>query len=169
MHIRKAKAKDAKGIIEVNIKTWITTYSGIIPQEVLNNKEQTIKESIKKCEETVEKDDNVLVAIKNAKVVGIASYGKARAVNKEKTGELYSIYVLKDYQGQGIGEQLFKKVKNILYDKGYNEMVVTCLKQNPYNKFYKKMGGEIIKVINSNICGFEMEENLIHFKNLHNM
>ena len=91
MYIRKAKAKDAKGIIEVNVKTWITTYSGIIPQEVLNNKEQTINESIKKCEETVEKDDNVLVAIENEQVVGIASYGKARAVNEGKTGELYSI------------------------------------------------------------------------------
>ena len=169
MYIRKAKAEDAKGIIEVNVKTWITTYSGIIPQEILNNKEQTINESIKKCEETVEKDDNVLVAIENEKVVGIASYGKARAVNEENTGELYSIYVLKDYQGKGIGEQLFKKVKNILNEKGYQEIVVTCLKQNPYNKFYKKMGGKVIKVVNSNICGIQMEENLIQFKNLHNM
>ena len=164
MYIRKAKSTDAKGIIEVNVKTWLTTYSGIMPQGILDHKKQTINESIKQCEATVEKDDNVLVALENEQIVGIASYGKAKSSENESTGELYSIYVLKDFQGRGIGEKLFKEVTNILSNTGYKEMVVTCLKQNPYNKFYKKMGGEIIKVINSNIFGVELEENFIHFK-----
>ena len=38
MIIRKAKSSDDKGIIEVNTKTWITTYSGIIPDEILEKK-----------------------------------------------------------------------------------------------------------------------------------
>ena len=35
--------------------------------------------------------------------------------------------------------------------------------KNPYNKFYKKMGGKITKKIKSNIYGTILEENLIEF------
>lgn len=164
MKIRKAKSKDAKGIIEVNVKTWLTTYSGIMPQEVLENKVATMKESIKICEETVEKDDNVLVAIEDEKIVGIVSYGKGKAIDNEQTGEIYSIYVLKEYQGKNIGKQLFIAAKKVLEEKGYKEFIVTCIKQNPSNKFYEKMGGKIVNTIKSNIFGTEIEENLIKFK-----
>ena len=68
MIIRKAKSTDAKGIIEVNVKTWCTTYSNIMPKEVLQNKIDNMEESIKLCETTVEKDDNVLVAIEEKKL-----------------------------------------------------------------------------------------------------
>jgi len=163
MEIRKAKASDARGIIDVNVKTWCTTYTNIIPNEILQHRVDAMEESIKKCEQTVEADDNVLVAIQNEKIVGIASYGKTKTLSDESAGELYSIYVLKEYQGQGIGEQLFNKIKNILKNNGYKKIVVTCIKENPYNKFYQKMGGKIIDVIISNICGLELEENLIIF------
>lgn len=164
MKIRKAKSKDAKEIIEVNVKTWITTYKGMIPDRILQIKMDTIEESTKICEETVEKDDNVLVAVEDEKIVGIVSYGKARAINDSTTGEIYSIYVLKEYQGKNIGKKLFKAAKDILNKEGYKNLIVTCIKQNPYNEFYKKMGGKIIKVIKSNIFDVEIEENLIRFE-----
>lgn len=163
MNIRKAKSSDAKDIINVNVKTWCTTYKGIIPDSILQHKLDTMDESIKKCEETVEKKDNVLVAEYDNKVVGIVSYGKAKVVDDDMSGEIYSIYVLDEYQGKKIGKELFLAAKDILIQKGYNKIVLTCIKQNPSNAFYKKMGGNVIDKVVSNIGGAEIEENLIEF------
>lgn len=163
MKIRKAKSKDAEGIIKVNVKTWLTTYSGIMPDSVLKKKIETMEESVRICKETVEKNNNVLVAIEDEEIVGIVSYGKGKTIEDELTGEIYSIYVLKEYQGKHIGKQLFTAAKKILEENGYKEIIVTCIKQNPSNKFYEKMGGKIVTTIKSNIFGTEIEENLIKF------
>jgi ribosomal protein S18 acetylase RimI-like enzyme len=163
MEIRKARASDAREIIEVNVKTWCTTYSGIMPEEVLKKRVDSIEESIKKCEATVEQKDNSLVAIEDNKVVGIVSYGKSKVMDEINTGEIYSIYVLKEYQGRHIGEGLFVAANKVLKEKGYEKMALTCITQNASNKFYMKMGGKIIKVIKTNILGAELEENLILF------
>ena len=166
MEIRKAKSSDAKEIIEVNVKTWLTTYSGIMPEQALKNKVDNMEESIKKCEKTVEDDDNVLVAIKDGKIVGVVSYGKSRFTNdNENAGEIYSLYVLKEYQRQGIGKKLFFVAKNILNRQGYKNIIVTCIVENPANEFYKKIGGKKKETIKSNIYGIQMYENLIKFDN----
>lgn len=163
MEVRKAKASDAREIIEVNTKTWCTTYFGIIPDEILQKRVDTIEENIKKCEATVEQKDNVLVAIEENKVIGMISYGKSKVSDEINTGEIYSIYVLKEHQGKHIGEKLFLTAKKILKEKGYKKMVLTCITENCSNGFYMKMGGKIINVIKSNIFGAELEENFISF------
>ena len=100
MIIRKAKSSDAREIIEINIKTWNTTYKGIIPDYVLKQREMLKEESIKKCEKTVELRDNVLVIEYDNKMVGVVSYGKAKLTDKEDYGEIYSLYVLNEYHGK---------------------------------------------------------------------
>lgn len=163
MEIRKAKASDARGIIEVNVKTWCTTYSNIMPKEILQKRIDSMEESIKKCEATIEQKDNTLVAIEDNKIVGMIRYGKSKVIDEITTGEIYSIYVLEKYQGRNIGKELFLAASNILKEKGYKNIAVTCITKNNSNKFYIKMGGKIIKVIKSNIMGVELEENLILF------
>ncbi len=163
MEIRKAKTSDARGIIEVNVKTWCTTYSDIMPPEILQNRIDTIEDSIKKLEDKLGKKDNILVAIIDNKVVGIVSYGESKIIKKETTAEILYIYVLKEYQGKNIGKSLFLSAKNVLKEEGFEKMVVKCITNNPSNKFYVKMGGEIIDIIKSNIYDFEFEENVINF------
>ena len=163
MEIRKALKKDSRGIVECNVKTWITTYTGIIPDSILQNRLDNIEDSIKKCEANIEEKDNVFVAIEDEKVVGIVSFGKSKILEEEITGEIYWLYVLNEHHGKRIGEKLFKKAQDELKNTGYKKMLVTCIKQNPSNNFYIKMGGKIIDVINSDICGAKLEENLIVF------
>lgn len=163
MKIRKAKSTDAKDIIEINIKTWYSTYKGIVPDEYLKEKEESKEKNIKKCQETVEEKDNVLVAEYDNQVVGIVSYGKAKLMNDKNYGEIYSLYVLDDYQGKDVGKELFFAAKEQLIKKGYSKLVLSCIKSNPSNGFYKRMGGRVVEVIISNIGGKEIEENVIIF------
>lgn len=163
MIIRKAKSSDAREVIEINIKTWNTTYKGIIPDYVLKQREMLKEESIKKCEKTVELRDNVLVIEYDNKMVGVVSYGKAKLTDKEDYGEIYSLYVLNEYHGKNIGKSLFLAAREELVKKGYPKLILSCIKANPSNGFYKKMGGKVERVIISNIGGAEIEENVIVF------
>lgn len=163
MNIRKAKSSDAKDIIEINIKTWCSTYKGIVPDDFLKEKEEAKEKNIKKCEETVEAKDNVLVAEYDGQVVGIVSYGKAKVINEKDYGEIYSLYVLDNYQGKNVGKELFLAAREQLIKKGYSKLVLSCIKANPSNGFYKRMGGQVVEVIISNIGGRKIEENVIVF------
>lgn len=163
MNIRKAKSSDARDIIEINTKTWCSTYKGIIPDSVLEEKQASKEKNIKKCEATVEEKDNVLVAEFDNNVVWIVSYGKSKVLDDEGYGEIYSLYVLDEYHGNNIGKELFIAAKEQLVEKGFYKLVLSCIKANPSNGFYKSMGGKIVDTIISDIGGAQIAENVIIF------
>jgi len=161
LEIRKAKAEDSRSILEVNVKTWCTSYEGIVPKSFLQYRIDTIEEQIKRCETTVEQDDNVYVAVVDGQVVGIMSYGVGRNVGYENFGEIYTLYVLKEYQNQGIGKKLFLKGMQELKEKKYHSIIVNCLTENKANDFYAKMGGKVIGMHEIEIGGKKIKENTI--------
>lgn len=63
----------------------------------------------------------------------VASYGVA--------GEVYAIYVLKEYQNQNIGRNLMKYSIEKLSKMGLISFLVWVLESNPYKQFYEKLGG----------------------------
>ena len=47
--IRKAQKPDANKIIEINIKSWKTTYNKIFPAKFLDKLDTKKEESVQKC------------------------------------------------------------------------------------------------------------------------
>lgn len=162
--IRKAKRNDSEAIIDVNIKTWLDTYKGIISDDFLQSRVEARQQSIDKCRNTVEENDNVYVAILDDKLVGISSFGKSKIQKYYNYGEIYSLYVLKDYQKRGIGKAILFKAIEDLQHQGYKGIIVSCIKKNPSNKFYIKMGGRIIDKKTSLLGSQEIEENILKFE-----
>jgi len=75
-------------------------------------------------------------------VKGFVSAGKSRKPEFPFDGELYSLYLLREAQGRGIGRKLFEKVQNSLKLGGMNSMYLLVLKDNnPAIEFYRHMGG----------------------------
>lgn len=71
--------------------------------------------------------------------------GYAAAHHTTKWGvdaELQSMYLLLDYQGRGIGTDLFAKLVAWLAQSGIYSLGVNVFEESPYNGFYLKMGGE---------------------------
>ena len=89
------------------------------------------------------------VAVVDNKVVGVMTCVKCRNEKYKDFGEIQSLYVLKEYQGQGLGRSLIEEGKKLLKHQGYKEMIIECLKENPSCLFYKVMGGKEIEVIDS--------------------
>lgn len=65
------------------------------------------------------------------------------ALALEYSGELGSIYVLPSYQGRGVGSALVGEVVRHLLHTGHTSMIVWVLEQNPYRRFYERLGGTV--------------------------
>ena len=77
-------------------------------------------------------------------VIGFADLGKARETERAYEAELYAIYLLRDFQRQGIGGKLFALGVESLVADGMNSMYLLALELSPYKLFYEKMGGRVV-------------------------
>ncbi len=165
--IRKATEQDARGITEVNTYTWLTTYKGIIPDDILENRLKTMEERIIKTAKAIKnKQDDFYVALIDNKIVGIMCYGKSRNKDYPDCGEIYAIYVLKEYQGYHIGTKLFLTGIKQLKNAGFNNMILNVLEGNPAIKFYEKFGGIKKGFQQELLSDFNLKENIMYFTNL---
>ncbi|UQD51795.1 GNAT family N-acetyltransferase [Bacillus methanolicus] len=157
MKIRKAVLSDAKGIAKVHVDSWKTTYENIIPDEYLNQLTYEIREQLWN---NIIPNGNVFVAEnQKGKIVGFSSGGKERSRKyKNYNGELYAIYILKEYQGQGIGKLLVKRVINELKNLKIYSMLVLVLEDNSSRYFYEALGGEKIDTVEVEIFGKNLNE-----------
>ena len=144
--IRKRKREDCKAIPHIVTVEWNSTYKGIVSDEVLeelkNNESERIKNAYNNFDE---KDNNVLVAVVDNKVVGFSNYGVTDDPDFENCAEIRALYVLDEYHGYGYGRKLVNATIEEFKKQGFNKMIICCLKGNPYNEFYKHIGGKYVK------------------------
>jgi L-amino acid N-acyltransferase YncA len=168
MNVREANIADANGIAKVHVDSWRTTYENIIPDEFLKNlsyerREQLWTNNIPKGNVFVAENDE-------GKIVGFSSGGKERSGKyKEYHGELSSIYILKEYQGQGIGKPLVKPVIKEIEKLGMNTMLVIVLEDNNSRLFYEALGGKIIDKVKVEIASKKLNELVYGWDNIRNI
>lgn len=146
MKIREARIEDAEKIAIVHVDSWKSTYKGIISEAYLSN--LSVENRMQRWLRTFENQnahEKVFVAEDKAgKIVGFSSGGRSRNDEFEHDGELYAIYLLKEYQRLGLGKMLFNSVVESLKENRYTSMMLWVLKDNPSFEFYKAQGGQII-------------------------
>lgn len=86
------------------------------------------------------RDISVFVAEADGQVVGFAGGGPIREPMQGYDAELYTLYLLEEVQGHGIGRDLLKAVEQALVDKGFTSLLVWVLERNPAVRFYEKSG-----------------------------
>ena len=125
--------EEIEGKSRVHWQAWREAYDEILPAEF---QEQM---TLDKCRFYSQKyPENTLIALDDAKVVGFVSYGDFRD-SATIAGEIFALYVLKDYYGKGVGQQLMQTAFAAL--DGYQEIVLWVLEDNKRAiAFYEKMG-----------------------------
>lgn len=123
---------EIRGKAYVHWKAWQDAYSGLIDQAYLDNL------TIEKCTDMAFRWlDNLLVAKENDKVIGFVGYGICG--DDPFTGEIFSIYILKEYYDKKIGYALMCAALEKLSD--YRKICVWVLEGNRRAiKFYEKCG-----------------------------
>lgn len=163
--IRKGRLQDAKDFVYINTFTWLTTYRGMLPDVILDSLTDKMEEKECKFAKQLAENNNLWIAEKDGEICGALTYGSAREDEYESWGEIYSIYILKNYQNIGIGKQLFLAGVNALKEKGFQKFIVKVLYDNKNAiSFYEKNGGIIMNVINSRIANISVKEVIIKFE-----
>jgi len=134
--IRKADINDAEGKGYVHYHSWNESYTGLIDQEYLDLR------SLERCiEQAKEYPENTYVALVDEKIIGFSCYLEYRDDDLEDSGEINAIYLLKDYNGLGIGKKLMEVCFEEL--KQYSKIALWVLKSNSNAiGFYEHIGFE---------------------------
>jgi ribosomal protein S18 acetylase RimI-like enzyme len=146
---------------KIHVDAWRTTYAGIIPDEYL--RAMSYEKSTAMTRNMLENPyhgSKTFVADTGEidGVVGAATAGLERQNHPVYKGELFGIYILESYQHQGIGQQLVHEVKNHLRQLGLRSMRLWVLGDNPYQAFYKKLGGEVVDEKWDTVGGKKLKE-----------
>ncbi len=124
---------EKKGKAFVHWKSWHEAYESLVSKAYLD------KLTIEKCEEwAFQWPENTYVAMVDEKVIGfVCCYGHGE--EEPDVGEINAIYVLSEYYGTGVAQQLMDTALEKLKDYPRKELWV--LKDNPRAiAFYKKYG-----------------------------
>ncbi|HZA24474.1 MAG TPA: GNAT family N-acetyltransferase [Dehalococcoidia bacterium] len=159
MDIREAHIGDAPAIARVHVDSWCSTYSGIVPAEYLAQLDYGQREQ--NCYDRIKgKGDGqfIYLAEEVGEVVGFASAGPENSGNSTYDGELYVMYILEAHQRKGIGRHLISHLAESLRQAGIESMLVWVLADNPFRKFYERLGGQPVAEQCVSIGGAELKE-----------
>ena len=139
---RIARVADAKMLAATRQKAWKTTYIGIYSDDKIDNFDYGVHEQ-KFITQIRNPENNVYVIEIDNEVIGYFSFGTPRHGSyKDFELCLNSLYILKYYQGRGIGSRIFAFVKDYCRNNGINKFFNACNTHNIKAKaFYKEMGG----------------------------
>ncbi len=166
--VRWANINDIEEMCRVNTQSWLTTYKDILPKYVLDQRilsEETRIINTKK--DLIEHPDNIkLVGLVDDKIVGMCLAGESETESHKEAGEIYNLYLLEEYQGLHLGSKMFERAIIELIKQGYSDLVLKCISNNPACKFYESKGGKLVEVIDCNIYGFPVKENVYFYENI---
>ncbi|WP_397538950.1 GNAT family N-acetyltransferase [Rummeliibacillus pycnus] len=153
MMIQEAKIEDAKEIAKVHVRSWQTTYKGIMSDNFLQNLsvEQRTDLWISNMQRV---EDIVIVAIVDDKIIGFASGAKVKEGEYPSyDGDITSIYFYEEYQGKGYGKELLGYLIEKFKQKGFKNAIVKVLEENKSRYFYEKLGAKLIDQCTIQIAG----------------
>lgn len=149
--------EDADSIASVHVKSWKTTYAGIVPGSYLaslnaESRARNWREQLGAGAATV------LVAEDETGVFGFVCGGKLRDLVEGFDAELYAIYLLEEKQRRGAGKALTRQLASILYDRGFFSLIVWVLETNPAVEFYRHLGAARVATKQIEIGGVQLTE-----------
>lgn len=158
--IRSAKTEDSAGIAKVHIDTWHTTYKTIVPNELLNH--LSYKQSEDRFKNKIENAADsyfILVAENEDKqIVGFCDGEPERSEHYHGYGEINAIYILRKYQGLGIGRRLIVEAVKRLRQLELEKLIIWVLNDNiESRKFYENLGGKATENKVKNFYGTDLD------------
>lgn len=125
--------EEIKGKAFVHWSSWHDSYPGLVNQQYLDNL------TLQKCETIAfEWPDNIIIAKDQNCVIGFIGYGD-QGKELPDYGEIFSLYVLHEYRGKGVGRRLMEAAFEKLDER--KRICLWVLKENKRAiNFYQKIG-----------------------------
>ena len=158
---REATYSDIPAIARVHVDTWRSTYSGIVPDEVLTDLSYEKRENAWQSvfEQAAHSDGFTYVSEdETGRIIGFLDGGRERTGDWLYQGEINAIYILSSYQHRGVGRELVRLAVEKLWQIDIHSMLVWVLEDNPACKFYEALGGQIVQSKNIEMRGSTLIE-----------
>ena len=138
IHFISASENDVMSILNLRKQIWATTYRGIYPDSMIDDFDYAWH-----TDKEMRRISNPAYATyfitKDEFNIGYLTIRKTDKVI------LQSLYILEEYQHQGIGKFAFKFINKYCKNYGTNSFICHCLPDNKNARlFYEKMGGKLI-------------------------
>ena len=172
MIIRPARIADAASLARVRLETWRTSYRGLIPEAVIAGMDMKRKPRAgmnacghrRRTLTCLWRSPVGLRFRRGLKPIPrcgrfLCGGGPDRDADPDYSGELYAIYVLQAYQGQGVGRALVSAAVDWLRQNGHQSMLIWVLRDNhPARRFYEALGGKAVRERSIDIGGAPLPE-----------
>lgn len=137
----EAEASNAAAIARVVETAWQNDFIDLITTEhmTLFRRDWFEKRTIADIENA---DTATWVMTLNDRIV---AYVCTRQHGSSDTGELFGLYVHPQYQGQGLGKQLFLQATQWLGGQGKSAMIVWTFKGAKNNDFYHRLSPQEVR------------------------
>lgn len=137
--VRKASYGDAAAIADIHVSSWKSTYTDLLEERDLSNITYENRRALWETVLRMQKEEQLTFVIHNEeKIVGFISGGPERTKKFNYDSEIYTIYLLDDFQKLGLGTRLLKVFSEGMKNLGYHSLMVWILKQNPSSRFYER-------------------------------
>lgn len=162
MLIRRAILADAERMGYINAASWRTTYTGLISDAAFDK--MTPEVMTTKWTNIISGVGNVsrfqFVAEVEGEIVGYVGCGQNRHEATSAFGwEVYALYLLKEYQGKGIGKRLMQEAIREMYDEGARSFIIYVLSTNlPARRFYESFKPDFTTEQKITIDGIEYDD-----------
>jgi GNAT superfamily N-acetyltransferase len=149
--IRPAGPADAEEIADVQRISWQATYDGILSAETLA-RAATAWDAVHWRRALERTDDRAVSLVLESRETGIVGFGVAGPRRNGRDpllsryeGEIYLLYLMRDYQRHGYGARLMAGLARVLKARGVGAAVVWALADNAAAiGFYEHLSGEIV-------------------------
>lgn len=146
IEIRRAHAGDLPGIAAAHVATWRSTYAGVLPDEFLAR--LSAPQLLRQYDYAIRMGVGVFVAVDanpltEPGVLGFATARRSRNPSLAE-GEVETLYVLDDWQNQGLGGRLLRAAGKHLAGQGCRSAYAWVLRENPAVYFYRRLGGKCV-------------------------
>ena len=141
--IRAATLADAAAVARVHRESWRTSYTGILPLEVIAQEAGRKSEASwrRRLSSTYPGACTFIAESRTGGIVGFASCGEARGSVEGLDAEIYALYVVQSHQRRGVGRELVRECARHFVRHGLFGFYLWVLKANRARLFYEAMGG----------------------------
>jgi GNAT superfamily N-acetyltransferase len=149
MTTRAARLEDAAAIASVYAQSWRETYTGHIPERIIEARTAVDKRRAEWSERLGKNGaaDIVFVNERDRVIRGFLCISPRSASEERERGPgsyLSALYVLADALGLGIGRGLLSAGARVMLGRGQRALSLGVLATNPARAFYEHLGAKYI-------------------------
>lgn len=140
---REATENDLPAVSRVYVESVRRSFAGIEPQSYLDG--LSAEQRQKTMNDRFARDSyHLFVAEKGDGIVGFIDCGEPLLDDLPHERQIFSFYLLPEFQRKGIGSRLFKMCAAQIVEEGCGSLCLDTLEASPYRMFYEKLGGSVV-------------------------